>query len=129
MDDTHNDTHLHLERVGEDERVVGAVPRRVDSERVPVRGLDALDNVAGGKVGRPAELRLGEVQREREDVVVDEAGEDGEQAHEEDDVASKVERVEDLVRHGGSAPCSHTAREEGVPRFRCPSCQTSSRAR
>lgn len=64
MNDSHDDTHLHLERVGEDEGVVGAVPGGVDAERVAERGLDAFDEVALLEVGGPVELRLGEVEGE-----------------------------------------------------------------
>ena len=78
MDNSQDDTHLHLERVGEDESVVDGVPRWVDAEGVAGRGLDTLDDFADGGDRRPAELGLGEVEREGEDVVVDEAGVDGE---------------------------------------------------
>lgn len=78
VDDSEDDTHLHLERVGEDERVVDGVPGRVDTEGVAERSRNALDDFADGGDGRPAELGLGEVEREGEDVVVDESGVDGE---------------------------------------------------
>ena len=79
MDDTNDNRHLHLQRVGEDQSVLGSVPRRIDTEGVPSGGLDAFDNGALLKVGGPAELRLGESEREGEDIVVHESGEDGEE--------------------------------------------------
>jgi hypothetical protein len=77
VNDTHNDGHLHLERVGKDEDVVGSVPSRVNTEEVPRSGLNRLDGSV--VVRRPAPLGGTEVEREGEDVVVDETGVNGEE--------------------------------------------------
>lgn len=90
MDDTEDDGHLHLVRVGEDERVVRAVPVGVKAERVGVSGRLGKDEA--GRVGRPLPTRLPDAQRLGEDVVVHEPGEHGEGAHEDDDVATAAGR-------------------------------------
>jgi hypothetical protein len=119
VEDTKNDTHLHLQRVGEDEGVVGSVPGWVDTEGVAVDRLDTLDDVADLEVGGPSELRLGEDEREGEDVVVHETGVHGEHAHEEDDVATVEEGVEDLATEGQYSLIIQ--RRWNSPRFRIPS--------
>ena len=43
-----------------------------------------------------------EVQRLREDIVVDEAGVNGEQAHKEDDVTTAVRTLARGTQHGGA---------------------------
>ena len=122
MQDTEHDRHLHLERVGKDERVVGAVPARVEAEPVPRVGLDRFRRAR--HVLGPPPLRRSEVERERKDVVVDETGVDGERSHEEDDVAPVKERVKDLAGKssvsGPSLIDSITRIRWLVPRFQYP---------
>lgn len=72
VQNTQHDTHFHLERVGEDENVVGSVPGRIDSKGVPVVRLNTFDDVADLEVGRPAELGFGVVERKGENIVVHE---------------------------------------------------------
>lgn len=96
MQDAEHDRHLHFERVGEDEGVLGAVPAGVEADPVPARGLYRLDGPAGRPLVGPAPLRRAEAERERKDVVVHDARVDGECAHQENDVPAEVERVEDL---------------------------------
>lgn len=92
MDNTKHDRHLHLVRVGEDERVFRSVPRRVQSKRirVPIRHSDdrlvtmSLRNVPAG---------MEQVKALGEDIIVDEAGVDGESPHKQDDVATAERKV------------------------------------
>lgn len=118
-----HDRHLHLERVGKDERVVGAVPARVETEPVPRVGLDRLGSA--GHVLGPLPLRGPDDEREREDVVVDETGVDGESSHEEDDIAAVEEGVEDLPDAPGvsrlASPVVPHNPDRNAPRCRCPS--------
>ena len=89
MNNTENDRHLHLVRVGEDERIVGAVPTRIETEGVYMSSVHKIhDCRVLDRWHLPA--RMEEVQRLREDIIVDEAGVDGEQAHEKDDVTPAV---------------------------------------
>ena len=81
MNDTKDDRHLHLERVGEDERIVGAVPTRVKTERIAGVGQGSLERASAVVRGeRPR--RVPDVHGLREDIVIDEAGVDGKDAHE-----------------------------------------------
>lgn len=102
MNDTEDDGHFHLVRVGEDESVVRAVPVWVEAERVGVSGRLGKDEA--GRVGRPFPAGLPDVQRLGEDVVVHEPGEHGEGAHEDDDVATAVNR-----ECGGHMSCLETS--------------------
>ena len=89
MNDTNNNRHLHLVRVGEDERIVGAMPAGIEAKGIYVASVHEIhDSRILNRRHLPA--RMEEVQRFREDIVVDEAGVDGEQAHEEDDVTTAV---------------------------------------
>jgi hypothetical protein len=80
VNDAHHNRHLHLKRDGKDEDVVGTVPSRVDTEEVPRSCLERLNGSV--VVSWPAPLRRTEVEREGEDVVVDETGVDGEELRE-----------------------------------------------
>ena len=96
MNDAEDDRHLHLVRVGKDEEVFRAVPGGVETEGVTVVGKHTNDGrlmVARRNVPSGVE----QVQRLGEKVVVDEASIHGEDAHEQDDVATEEEDRRDLV--------------------------------
>lgn len=94
VNDTHNDRHLHLERIGEDQSIVRAVPSRVDTERIYGAIRDSCDDSFSL---RPVPARLEDGQGQREDVVVHESGKECKETHEEDDVTTKVEGVQYFV--------------------------------
>jgi len=88
VDNSEDDTHLHLVRVGEDESVVGSMPGGVESE-----GVGSMLNRGDGSVGvRPFPSGLEESHRLGEDIVVDESGEHREDSHEKDDVSTAARR-------------------------------------
>ena len=70
MDDTEDDRHLHLERIGEDESIICSVPVWVDTEGVDL----AVGNTRNRTfpIFRPVETVGKEVQRLGEDIIVDE---------------------------------------------------------
>jgi hypothetical protein len=86
MYDTNNDGHLHLERIGKDEVVLRSMPSRVDTERIDSSVSNRIDTSLSS---RPIEAGFGQGKTERENIVVNKAGKDGENAHEEDYVLNK----------------------------------------
>jgi len=71
------------------------MPFGIESHEVGLSSWESLDRSASD-FGRPFPSWREDSKREGEDIVVKETGVDGEQSHEEDDVSSIVERVEDL---------------------------------
>ncbi|KAI3492688.1 hypothetical protein L1887_42606 [Cichorium endivia] len=94
VEDAEDDGHLHLERVGEDKRIVGAVPGGVDADGVGVAIGDGFD---GAVLVGPVPAGVEEVHALASNVVVEEAGEHGEDTHEKHHVATVEEHGEDLV--------------------------------
>lgn len=86
VDDSEDDTHFHLVRVGENEGIVGSVPCGVESE-----GIDAgLDSLYRSSLVRPLPPGLPDRHRLGEDVVVYESSEHREESHKDDDVSTTV---------------------------------------
>lgn len=95
LDDTKDDGHLHLVRVGEDEEVVGSVPGDIDTDGVGVVVELALGD--GRADLDPIETTLEDLHTLGEDVVVDEASVNREDAHEQDNVATAKEHLKDFI--------------------------------
>ena len=93
MNDTEDDRHLHLVGVREEQLVVCAVPSRVKSERIGVPIGDSSEEGLIAALLGPRPSRMEEVSALREDIVVEEAGVDGENAHEQNDVTTAVTEV------------------------------------
>lgn len=89
MNDTQNDRHLHLIRVGEYQGIIRSMPRGIDTNGIGMATRDrfyhALDTMRPCPSGAPDCECFGE------DVVVHETSEDCEDAHEQDDIATAVQ--------------------------------------
>ena len=92
MDDTKNDRHLHLVRVGEDERVFRSVPCRVQSKRICM-AIRHTDNRFVTMSLRDVPAGMEQVKALGENIVVNEASVDRESPHEQDDVATAEQNV------------------------------------
>lgn len=101
MDDSHDDRHFHLQRVRENEDVVCSVPFGVQTHEVGLSSRDGLDGTRT-EIGRPPETGWEDSEGEGEDIVVEETGVDREETHQENDVSSVVERIEDLQQRPSS---------------------------
>lgn len=125
MGNSQNDAHLHLQRIGEDQRVVRSMPSWINTERIVRRGSDSFNDVSGVEVSRPFVVRRSKIERKREDVVVDQTGVHGKDSHQEDNVSTIVESVEDLFPRA-MHPSDQQGRKKrnwyelNVPRFRFP---------
>jgi len=86
VNDTDDDRHLHLERIGKDERVVGTVPIGIDTKGVDFAIGDSSDRAL--PVIWPIEPVGKDVQRLGEDIVVDKSSEDGKGTHQQDEVST-----------------------------------------
>mmetsp|Transcript_3507 Transcript_3507/g.5329 ORF Transcript_3507/g.5329 Transcript_3507/m.5329 type:complete len:687 (-) Transcript_3507:294-2354(-) len=101
LDDTHDDRHLHLERVVEEQLVGRDLPVVVDTKGVSVVGVGTggVGGRADGLVGERAERPVGgeDGGGETEALVVEGSAVDGEEGHEDDEVATAEEHDEHLV--------------------------------
>jgi hypothetical protein len=77
--DTEDDRHLHLERVGKDEGIIGSVPVWVDTERINLSIGDTRNRTF--PIFRPIETVGPDVQRLGKDIVVNETSEYRESTH------------------------------------------------
>ena len=93
--DTKHDRELHLERVGEHEVVLGAVPHGINARKV--HGARRLGHKRA-LAARPCPAAPEEERAAAKDIVVHEAGEYGKEAHQQDDVAAVEEHLRDLVQ-------------------------------
>jgi hypothetical protein len=85
VDDAKDDRHLHLVRVGEHKPILSAMPAWVEANRINVAVIRSLYLVR-----LPVPTRVPNVHRLAEDIVVHDASKHGEDAHENDDVATAV---------------------------------------
>lgn len=83
MNDTNNNGHLHLIRVGKDQGIRGTMPSGIQAEEISV----AVES-ADGPICRKVPARVKEVERLREDIVVNESSVSGKGAHEKDDITA-----------------------------------------
>ena len=114
MDNTQNDGHFHLVGVGEDNLVLCLTPSGIQAEEIGVSirysSNDGFIAVWFGEIPSGAE----EVQRLREDIIVDEAGVDGECTHEQNNIATAA--MTSVYRyHGNPNMCSQEERPEDFP--------------
>lgn len=87
MYNTENDRHLHLVGIAEDERIFGFVPGGIQPEWISVLiGYRGHSLVAVGF--RPFPPRVEQMQRLRENVIIDETSVNRECPHEQDNVAT-----------------------------------------
>lgn len=85
VDDTHDDGHFHLVRVGKDQRIIRAMPVGVETEWVDfASGLRSDQSFIVG----PLPAGLPNVERFGENVIVHEPSVDGKETHENDNVSS-----------------------------------------
>lgn len=89
MDNTNDDGHLHLVRIGEDQAVVGTVPSRVQAERIHMPIVHCVYSAVVILWEIPAGME--KMQRLGKYIVVKEPSIDGEYAHKQDDVATTVQ--------------------------------------
>lgn len=83
MNDTQDNGHLHLVRVGEDQAVRGTVPARVQT-----KGIDMAVGNANIGVSLEVPSRVEQVKGSRNNIVVDETSIDRKETHEQNDVSS-----------------------------------------
>lgn len=95
MNNTHDDRHLHLVRVGKDQSVVRAVPIGVQTKRIYLASRLGSDE---SRLVGPFPARLPDVERFRKDVVVHEPSVDREKTHENDNVSTA--KTSALALHG-----------------------------
>lgn len=89
VDNTQDDGHLHLVRVGEDERVVRTMPARVQAEWVDM----TIGHTLSCLVSREVPAGMEQMKSLGEDIVVDETSVDGESTHEQNNVATATCKV------------------------------------
>jgi hypothetical protein len=89
VNDTDNDRHLHLERVGKDESIVGSIPVWINTEGVDMTIVDGRDRPLS--VLGPIETVRPDVERFGKDIIVDETGEDRERTHQQNEVSTTVQ--------------------------------------
>ena len=87
MNDTKNNGHFHLVRIGEHECVHSSVPTRVQAKWVPMTVIYGHGSIAV-REGPP---RMPDMERFGEDVVVHEASIHGKQAHQQNNVSAATE--------------------------------------
>ena len=82
MSDSQDDTHFHLVTVDENEAVARAMPYRINTKKIGMTVRDGINDCARLIRFNPRPPTVEEMHALGEDIIIHEAGEQAENAHE-----------------------------------------------